>query len=351
MASAAVMKNADVVRMVRSGTPVPEIIARINASDPAFNLYSDEMLKLQKHGVPAVVIKAMTARQAGDRLQLSQNSPEAGDISLANTGTTVPAAAIAAKIAPGAPGLASSNGSTSDITAKQLNNETVLKLLKSGLGENVIAQIITSRPGVYSTDVDSLISLKQSGVSDRLIGLMMSAGSTAAAHVSYSAAAPIANTGPALILHDGTPVRLRLARNLSSADAKAGETIDFEVLDDVTLDHLMVIPRGAVAIGTVTSAEAKRRMGRGGKLDVTLDFVRLANGQKAALRGVKESKGGGHVGAMTGAIVATSLVVWPAAPFFLFMHGKDTVIPKGTEIPAYIDGEIKLARAGLSVAP
>ncbi len=42
---------------------------------------------------------------------------------------------------------------------------------------------------------------------------------------------------------------------------------------------------------------------------------------------------------MTGAIVATSLVVWPAAPFFLFMHGKDTTIPKGTEITAYVNGE------------
>lgn len=45
---------------------------------------------------------------------------------------------------------------------------------------------------------------------------------------------------------------------------------------------------------------------------------------------------------MTGAIVATSLVFFPAAPFFLFMHGKDTTIPKGTEMTAYTNGEIKL---------
>ena len=49
-------------------------------------------------------------------------------------------------------------------------------------------------------------------------------------------------------------------------------------------------------------------------------------------------KGGGHTGAMTGGIVATAIVFWPAAPFFLFMHGKDIVIPKGTEITAYING-------------
>ena len=53
-------------------------------------------------------------------------------------------------------------------------------------------------------------------------------------------------------------------------------------------------------------------------------------------------KGGGHTGAMTGGIVATAIVVWPAAPFFLFMHGKDTTIPKGTEITAYVNGVMPL---------
>lgn len=32
----------------------------------------------------------------------------------------------------------------------------------------------------------------------------------------------------------------------------------------------------------------------------------------------------------------------PAAPFFLFMHGKDISIPKGTEITAYVNGDMKL---------
>ena len=37
-------------------------------------------------------------------------------------------------------------------------------------------------------------------------------------------------------------------------------------------------------------------------------------------------------------MVATAIVFFPAVPFFLFMHGKDTTIPKGTEINA--DGNI-----------
>ncbi len=143
-------------------------------------------------------------------------------------------------------------------------------------------------------------------------------------------------------LLDGTAVKLRTSRNLSSENETTGATVDFEVLEEVKVGDVVVIQKGGVAIGTITQAQAKRRMGRAGKLDMTIDYVRLVDTEKAALRGVKETKGGGHTGAMTGAIVATSLVLWPAAPLFLLMHGKDITIPKGTEITAYINGDLPL---------
>jgi hypothetical protein len=83
-------------------------------------------------------------------------------------------------------------------------------------------------------------------------------------------------------------------------------------------------------------------MGRAGKLNINIDNVRLTSGEKVALRAVKDVKGGGHQGAITGAIVATSIVFFPAAPLFLLVHGKDITIPKGTEITAYINGDIPL---------
>lgn len=144
--------------------------------------------------------------------------------------------------------------------------------------------------------------------------------------------------GP-LRLEDGTPIKLRLTHNLSSATAQTNDRVDFDVLEEVKVGDLVVIPKGSIGWGTVTEAQAKRRMGRGGKLDVNIDSVRLANGDKAALRGVKDVKGGGHSGAMTGGIVATSLVMWPAAPLFLLMHGKDVTMPQGTELTVYINGD------------
>jgi hypothetical protein len=50
-------------------------------------------------------------------------------------------------------------------------------------------------------------------------------------------------------------------------------------------------------------------MGRAGHLDIRqTDFVDI-DGEKVLLRALKDEKGGSHTGAMTGAIVATSLVL------------------------------------------
>jgi hypothetical protein len=103
-----------------------------------------------------------------------------------------------------------------------------------------------------------------------------------------------------------------------------------------------VIPKAGLAFATVTEAQAKRRMARGGKLDINIDYVKLVSSERAALRAVKDVNGGGHTGGMVGGMVVTSLVFFPAAPFFLFMHGKDITIPKGTEVMAYVNGDMKL---------
>lgn len=136
-------------------------------------------------------------------------------------------------------------------------------------------------------------------------------------------------------------MKLRLNRTISSADAHTGDTGDFEVIEDVSVNGTLVIPKGGLAFATVTEAQAKRRMARGGKLDINIDYVKLISSEKASLRAVKDMNGGGHTGAMVGGMVATSLVFFPAAPFFLFMHGKDISIPKGTEITAYVSGDMK----------
>jgi len=160
-------------------------------------------------------------------------------------------------------------------------------------------------------------------------------------------AAPAPTTRPPLAfgLLEDTPVKLKLARTMSSHDAKVDEKVDFEVIEDVKVGEVVVVQHGGMAIATVTEAKPKGRMGKAGKLNMNIDYVQLISGEKVPLRAVKGGSGGSHTGAMTGAIVATSILFFPAAPFFLFMHGKDITIPKGTEITAYIAGDTPLDAA------
>ena len=164
------------------------------------------------------------------------------------------------------------------------------------------------------------------------------------AQVPSTTSSPLAAHGapnPSTLL-DGTPVKLRLAQTISSADAKTGQEVSFEVVEDVKVQDLVVIAKGSNAIATVTEADHKKSMGRGGKLNLNIDSVRLIDNEKAALRATAGGKGGGHTGAMTGAIVATSILFFPAAPLFLFIHGKDITLAKGMETTAFIEGDMAL---------
>jgi hypothetical protein len=161
---------------------------------------------------------------------------------------------------------------------------------------------------------------------------------------------PTATAGAPFVLEDGTPIKLRLSQTVSSADAQVNDRVEFEVLEDVMVGGVVVIPKGGSALGTVTEAVPKRRMARGGKLEIVMDSVRLVDGQKAALRAVKEAKGGGHTGGMTVGIVAAAIVFWPAAPLFLLMHGKDITFPKGTDVPTFVNGDMKLDPAKFQLA-
>jgi hypothetical protein len=44
-------------------------------------------------------------------------------------------------------------------------------------------------------------------------------------------------------------------------------------------------------------------------------------------------------------------VFFPAAPLFLFIHGKDVVIPQGTEVTAFVQGDMKLDMAKFAPVP
>jgi len=57
-----------------------------------------------------------------------------------------------------------------------MTNESVMKMAKAGLGDDLIVETINTQPGTYTTDADALVALKTAGVSDRVITAMINKG-------------------------------------------------------------------------------------------------------------------------------------------------------------------------------
>jgi len=162
-----------------------------------------------------------------------------------------------------------------------------------------------------------------------------------------------ASTAKPFTLVDGTPVKLRIAQAISSSNAfhdYVGEKISFDVVEDVTVNGIVVIAKGTKALGTINEHEGKKWAGRGGKLDVTLNYVRLTDGERDDLAATTGGKGGGHTGAMIGAMAATAIFTLGGSALFLMMHGKDITIPSGTELTAYTVGDMALDQSKFTPA-
>jgi hypothetical protein len=79
-----------------------------------------------------------------------------------------------------------------------LNNDAIVKMVKAGLAEDVILNMINTQPSQFSVTADSMIALKKDGVSDKVIAAMLTKGQPSAAASAASAApaaAPAAAAG------------------------------------------------------------------------------------------------------------------------------------------------------------
>lgn len=152
----------------------------------------------------------------------------------------------------------------------------------------------------------------------------------------------------AVTIPSGTKVSCRLEQTISSATAEENQKVQLSVNEDVKVGGITVIPQGSVVMGTVVVAQEKRRMGRTGKLDFSIDQVRALDGEFIPLRYTMNKREGGSHAVATGVATAGAAVLfWPAAPFFLLRKGKDVNINKGIVIETFTDREhvLKVASA------
>jgi hypothetical protein len=130
-------------------------------------------------------------------------------------------------------------------------------------------------------------------------------------------------------LAEGLDVKLQMAETLSSATATEGQRFNLVLDEDIRVGGVVVVPRGAKAVGTVVSAHKRGFMGKAGEMNVQINYL-LVGEQRVPLRASSGREGDSKVGAT----VALTVLFGPLG---LLKRGKNVEINPGTIINAFVD--------------
>jgi pyruvate/2-oxoglutarate dehydrogenase complex dihydrolipoamide acyltransferase (E2) component len=221
-----------------------------------------------------------------------------------------------------------------------LNNDSVIKMVKAGLSDDVIISTIGSSQGAFDISAEGVIALKSAGVSDKVISAIVNKTTAAAQPAPAPAPAPAPTPAPAppqLLLAEGTEVPLTFDQDLSSKTAHDGDTVELILAQDLKVGDVVVARAGSKAVGEVTNAKKSGMMGKPGELNIRLNYLKTGNA-KVHLRGTKGKEGDSGT---TGVVVLT--VLFGVVGFV--HHGKQVEIKKGTALTVFVADDIRLEPA------
>ncbi len=216
--------------------------------------------------------------------------------------------------------------------ARPLTNDDVLKMVESKLAPEVVVEKIKASPCDFDTSPGALGALKDAGVPDALLLVMVMS--------------PKCNPQPprrvAVSVPAGTVVELETAYTINSQLVRRGDAVSFRVVNPVVVGGQVVVEKGATATALVTKSERGGHFGRAGRIAWTMKEVTAADGSRVPLQ-----FSGRTVGDSKGAKVATQMVVmgalmWPIAPVVLFhgfKRGENAVVPEGKRFDAVVQAE------------
>lgn len=138
-----------------------------------------------------------------------------------------------------------------------------------------------------------------------------------------------------LEIQEGTVIRVRLLETIDSKTAKNGDIINLETMERVEINGTIAIEANSRVVGRVINAVQNKSMGRKGKLDISIDYVRAKDGTNVPLSySLNQSGKDNTVGVVAGAVLIS--------PVALFIKGKSAVLSKGTEFNTYVARSTRL---------
>ncbi len=135
-----------------------------------------------------------------------------------------------------------------------------------------------------------------------------------------------------VVLKEGTPVILKLTREISSQEAHVGDTIRLAVARNVKVEGHIVIAVNVGATGEITMAEPSGMGGQKGRVGFTIFDTTAVDGTAVMLRMTLTRAGQGKEALALGG----GLLV---CPLLLMARGEKASFPVGTEVKAYVEND------------
>jgi hypothetical protein len=136
-------------------------------------------------------------------------------------------------------------------------------------------------------------------------------------------------------IQEGTVIRVRLLETIDSKIAKNGDVINLETIERVEINGVLGIEANSRVVGRIINSVQNKSMGRKGKLDISIDYVRAKDGTNVPLSYSLNQAGKDN----SVAVLAGAVLISPVA---LFIKGKSAVLTKGTEFNTYVSRTTKL---------
>ena len=127
----------------------------------------------------------------------------------------------------------------------------------------------------------------------------------------------------------GTIVPLQSVKQVKAADVSEGQTVDFQVVQDVNVDGVCAIPRGTLVKGKVAEARKSTIAGTKGRLVININSMNLPDGEPVFFSNTDVRIYGKN---RTPLAVVTGLFVWPC----IFIPGSKAVMPAGYQVQATV---------------
>ena len=146
-----------------------------------------------------------------------------------------------------------------------------------------------------------------------------------------------------IVVTEGTPINVAIAKEVTSKEAKPNDPVDFTVAEDLVINGQVIVRKGTPAIGSVINAEKGGYMGKSGKLAVQVESTTTTAGQPLKLRAAKGREGDDKT--------TSTMVLTMISPAFLFRKGGDAKIAPGTVVTVYVAEEKRFRVEGDTLVP